>query len=92
MNTSFEIGRNVLMVVRHVPEGVLTRDTETGIVYDSCDLLSSLSGHVVVSSFVCALSDLRCICVTAFSWLKKKSRQSYIHYKRTTANTQTLTH
>ena len=34
--------------------------------HDSCDLLSSLSGHTVVSSFVCALSDLRFICVTAF--------------------------
>ena len=34
---------------------VLTGDT----VHDSCNLLSSLSGHVVVSSFVCALGDLR---------------------------------
>ena len=44
--------------------GLLTG--ETGTVHDSCDLLSSLSGHIVVSSFVCALSDLRFICVTAF--------------------------
>ena len=46
--------------------GVLTGDTETGTVHDSCDLLSSLSGHNVVSSFVCALSDMRFICVTVF--------------------------
>ena len=46
--------------------GVLTDDTETCTVHDSCDLLSSLSGHIVVSSFVCALGDLRFICVTAF--------------------------
>ena len=49
---------------------VLTGD-ETGTVRDSCDLMSSLSGHIAVSSFVCALSDLRFICVTAFMTQEK---------------------
>ena len=46
---------------------LLTDDTETGTVHDSCDLLSSLPRHIVVSSFVRALSDLRFICVTTFT-------------------------
>ena len=67
MDISFESGRNVFYGRQARARGkVSTGDSETGTVHDSCDLLSSLSGHIVVSSFVCALSDFRFICVTAF--------------------------
>ena len=59
------LGRDVSLCL-FVSPCLLTGDTENGSVHDSCDLLSSLSGHIVLSSFVCALSDLRFICVTAF--------------------------
>ena len=59
---------------------VLTGDTETGTVDDSCDLLSSLSGHIVVSSSVCALSDLRFIYVTAFMAQDNESPEFFNHH------------
>ena len=39
----------------------------------------SLSGHIVVSSFVCALSDLRFICVTAFIAQGSRKQLSEFH-------------
>ena len=62
------------------PQGrVFTGDTETRTVHDSCDFLSSFSGHIVVSSFVCALADLRFICVTAFM-AQENNCQSSTHH------------
>ena len=44
--------------------------------HDSCDLLSSLSGHIVVSSFVCALSDLIHLCDRLHGSRKRIARVS----------------
>ena len=44
---------------------LLSCGAETDTVHDSRDFLTSLPDHIVVSSFVCALRDMRLICVTA---------------------------
>ena len=60
------------MVVSHVPRGVYR--------HGHCARLLRFpdipSGHIVVSSFVCALSDLRLICVTA-SMTQVKQQSEY---------------
>ena len=53
------------IVVRHVPEGEFSPVVQRRALCTTLEILDFTSEHIVVSSFVCALSDLLLIRVTA---------------------------
>ena len=77
-------------VVGHVPEGSVDRWYRDGHCARRLKLPHFPSGHIVVSSFVCALSDLRLIRVTASMAQVKNNNQSIIHHSLTHSLTLSL--